>query len=129
MLNLNWKVTDYRDMQDKFNACLPDSLYMSHYELSEQLGYTPDMWYRFVNEPKVKEYIDRELTALQNTEMNKLLRDIGSSDKMRSQGLAQVISAMNKKIETTPKKSGPIFIVMATPLNEEELKSPNVRKN
>ena len=73
--------------------------------------------------------LNKELTALQNTEMNKLLRDIGSSDKMRSQGLAQVISAMNKKIETTPKKSGPVFIVMATPLNEEELKSPNVRKN
>ena len=38
MLNLNWKVADYREMQDKFNACLPDSLYMSHYELAEQLG-------------------------------------------------------------------------------------------
>ena len=129
MLRLNWKLKEFQDMQTEFNKLLPDSLYMSHYDLERELGHSADMWQKFLSEPKVHDYITKDLAVLQNVEMNKLLKDISSADKMRSQGLAQVVSAMSRKIETTPKKNGPVFIVMATPLNEEELKSPNVRKN
>ena len=57
--------------------------------------------------------------------MRKLLKDISSNS--RSVGTAQMLTALNKMLETTNTKEGPIFIYTYVPPNIKESNSGNVR--
>lgn len=127
MLNVEWTSEQalFAEMQDTFNSLEPDSFYMSHYELERKTEYTAADWKTFLTIPAVADYVTQELRMLQQTEMRKLLKDISSNS--RSVGTAQMLTALNKMLETTNTKEGPVFIYTYVPPNIKESNSGNVR--
>lgn len=127
MLDFEWNNQRFTDMQELFNDIIPDSLYMTHYELNKAFPkFTTQDWKEFLIEPRISDYISSELRLLQAAEMKKLMRDISKTDRAKSPGTAQILTTLSKNLETAKVKEGPVFIYMSVPLTEEEKRAPNV---
>lgn len=127
MLNLTWSNDKGQKMQDLYNTFGEEAFYLTHYELAENLGeFSAEEWKNFLTDPRVSDYVTSELRLIQRSELTKILKDVSRPQNARSVGIAQIISALSKTLDASVKKEGPVFIVMATPLTEEERKAPNV---
>lgn len=103
----------------------PDSLYLNHYELSEESGIaTSKDWKDFLNEPDIRAFITGELTMLHKSTMHKIAKDADSS---RSVGQAQLMKSMQDLIENgvTQGGGGATFIYTYVPGTEAQKKADN----
>lgn len=60
-----------------FKKHLPDSLYFSHYMLSELHGYTPEEWRKYLRDNQT--FIDSELAAIAEAEARAALRKLSTA--------------------------------------------------
>lgn len=127
MLELRWETEDYNKMQAEFNRLDKAALYMSHYDLAMETGILASLWKQFLIEPEVDDYIKSETRFLQQIELRKILQDISGVEKSRSQGLAQIVTALSKTLDATQRKDGPVFIYSYVPLNPAEMGAPNAK--
>lgn len=124
MIDLTWTNPKMKELQDIYNANLPKTLYLNHYELSATLGNSAIEWREFMLDPRVNDYIQQELRILKLSEMQKLVKDI--STKSKSVGTAQMLTALSKSLDGEKQQEGPAFIYMYVPLNEREQQADNV---
>lgn len=115
-----------KNMLQVFNEGLPDTLYKNHYDLAaltRELDYgetSPDEWRELLEHPEVSIQVRNEIKVLQTHERNNMVRDL---HKQRNQvGMAAMLTAVNKLIETENEVNGNIFIYSGVPLNESEIK-------
>jgi hypothetical protein len=126
MVEHKWKDNeDFNKMRDIFNSMLPNSLYDSHYELAEKTPYNASQWQAFLTDPAVVDFITKEIKALNQRELRRLIRD-ASTGKSKSVGTAQMVTALTRVLENSNHKEGTIFVYSYVPLNTKESTAPNV---
>jgi hypothetical protein len=128
MIAYVWKDNDdFNTMKEIFNAGLPDTLYESHYELAKRGEFTVAQWHDFLNEPRVIDYVNGEIKALNQRELRRLIRD-ASTGKSKSVGVAQMVTALTRVLDNSSReKGGATFIYSFVPLNPKEKEAPNVQ--
>lgn len=115
-----------KEMMVQFNN-IPDAIYLDHYQLSSITTFSSLEWKNFITHPLVADWLQSEMVLLAQAKYRLLIKDIDSNS--RSTGLPQLINALGNQIDGQSKKSeGPIFIVLHTPLNDEEKHAPNVKR-
>lgn len=124
MINLHWDNDTMYALQEFFNAGLPGTLYLSHYDLATSSGHAATDWKKFLTRPEVTDYTMQELQLLKRTEFQKVLKDI--STKSKSVGTAQLLNALDKALANESTKDGPAFVYCYIPLHEDESHAPNV---
>lgn len=115
-----------KDMMEQFNN-IPDAIYLDHYQLSSITTFSSLEWKNFITHPLVADWLQSEMVLLAQAKYRLLIKDIDSNS--RSTGLPQLINTLSNQIDGQSKKNeGPIFIVLHTPLNDEEKHAPNVKR-
>lgn len=111
----------------EFIKYCPDAFRYHHYDLADVTTIkNPLLWREFLLEPDIRAWIESELNIINNSELNKMLKDISKSN---STGAAYIINALQKINEKdTKQKTGPIFVYTYIPLNEQQEQADNVVK-
>lgn len=130
-MGIDWTALDIRfpDMEEIFMAMGQTAITKNHYELSKtdesiEAGLTAANWRAFINDGRVRAYIQEEFDTIEGAELRKLVDNVGTS---RSVGQAQIISALNRRQENkSVAKSGPAFIYCYVPPTEEQQHAPNI---
>ncbi len=104
-----------------------EALKANHYTLAASTPINdPAIWKEFLMEPDVSDYINQETAILQQTEFRSILLNTARDN---SAGRAQLINAMLSVNQKQNKKEGPIVIYSYIPLNEQQMKAPNIELN
>lgn len=104
-----------------------NALKANHYTLATDTPCDdPAIWKEFLMEPDVSEYINQETALLQQAEFRSILLNTARDN---SAGRAQLINAMMSVNQKQNKKEGPIVIYSYVPLNEQQMKAPNIEIN
>ena len=111
-------------MQEEWNN-RPDAFYLDHYKLAEKSNFSALKWREFLCHPKVVDWLNQEMTLVQQSKLRLLIRDL--DEDSRSVGLSQLINTLSSRLDKKEKvDTGPIFIYTMVPLNEQEEHAPNV---
>ena len=112
---------------ENYKALGAEALKSNHYALAAMTEIDdPGLWKEFLMEPDVSDYINQETNILQQAEFRNILLN---SARDNSAGRAQLINAMMSVNSRTTKKDGPVIIYSYIPLNEQQLKAPNIEIN
>lgn len=104
-----------------------EALKASHYTLAATTPIDdPAIWKEFLMEPDVSDYINQETAILQQAEFRSILLNTARDN---SAGRAQLINAMMSVNQRQNKKEGPVVIYSYIPLNEQQMKAPNIEIN
>lgn len=104
-----------------------DALKANHYTLAATTSISePAIWKEFLMEQDVSDYINQETALLQQAEFRSILLN---TTRENSVGRAQLINAMMSVNQKQNKKEGPIIIYSYVPLNEQQMKAPNIEIN
>lgn len=125
-MNIDWSNNKYKKMEEEFLALGKQALTMNHYDLADVTNFdNPQDWKEFLQNEYVAKYINDEFTAIQDSELRKLIMNISDSSSV---GKAQIINSLQKVLNehAGDKKSGPAFVYMYVPLTEEEQHADNV---
>lgn len=126
-MNIEFDETEklFKEMQDAWNT-IEDAFFKTHYELSEETTYDALSWRSFLTHPKVTDWLNQEMSVVQQAKLRALMKDLDGNSK--STGLPQLINALSNQVDKTAKSmDGPIFIYTYVPLNEQEKHAENVR--
>ena len=125
-MNIQWSNKKYAEMENEFLTLGKQALTMNHYDLADCTKFdNPQDWKEFLQNEYVAKYINDEFTAIQDSELRKLIMNISDSSSV---GKAQIINSLQKVLNehAGDKKSGPAFVYMYVPLTEEEQHADNV---
>lgn len=125
-MNIDWSDNKYAEMEKAFLSLGKQALTMNHYDLADVTDFeNPQDWKEFLQNEYVSKYINDEFTAIQDSELRKLIMNISDSSSV---GKAQIINSLQKVLNehAGDKKSGPAFVYMYVPLTEEEQHADNV---
>jgi hypothetical protein len=76
-------------MEEIFHKYLPDTLYQSHYALSEMYGYTPTEWRKFLRDNQM--FIESELAAIAEAEARSALSRLATAGTHEVSALKAVL--------------------------------------
>ena len=117
------------EMQEIFNKLGEGALSSNHYQLVKVQGgqctFTASDWKEFITDSRVADQIDQELEVIREYKIKELIADLNSDE--RSVGKAQILNALNNMGNNRANKTGPAFVYCYIPLNENEMKAPNVQ--
>lgn len=116
--------TLYEELWLTFRNLGKDALSMNHYDLAENTTIDAATWKLFLQISEVAEWIASENRILQNSELQKLVKD---ASKSRSTGQAQLMMGLSKLNAETSTKTGDIFIYSYVPLSAQQEHAPNTR--
>lgn len=103
------------------------ALKANHYTLAATTDINdPAIWKEFLMEQDVNDYITQETALLQQAEFRSILLNTARDN---SAGRAQLINAMMSVNQKQTKKEGPIVIYSYIPLNNQQMKAPNIEIN
>lgn len=128
-MHINWKPNEktFKAMESLFISLGKDALHMNHYDFAAAFpnsSYNTQDWKEFLTDNRVIEYINSEFEAIKQTELRKIIIDIGDS---RSVGQAQIINSLQKLMDGKDlKKEGPAYIYAYVPLDAEQMHADNV---
>ena len=125
-MGIDWSDDKYTEMEKAFLSLGKQALTMNHYDLADVTDFeNPQDWKEFLQNEYVSKYINDEFTAIQDSELRKLIMNISDSSSV---GKAQIINSLQKVLNehAGDKKSGPAFVYMYVPLTEEEQHADNV---
>lgn len=71
-------------MAEHYEINLPDSLYLNHYELSEEYGFTPSLWSQFLKIKEIDRLIEAEIAQI---------AEIGARDALKRLSSGTALSA------------------------------------
>lgn len=110
-----------------YKALGAEALKANHYTLALKTQENdPEIWKDFLMEADVADYINQETALLQQAEFRNILLNTARDN---SAGRAQLINAMMSVNNKQTKKDGPIVIYSYVPLNEQQMKAPNIEIN
>ena len=125
-LGINWRTKIEEQMEEEFLNLGKEGLTMNHYDLAEVTTIDDAaQWKHFLQNEYISKYINDEFTAIQDSELRKLIMNISDSSSV---GKAQIINSLQKVLNehAGDKKSGPAFIYTYVPLTDNEQHADNV---
>ncbi|QWE49707.1 hypothetical protein [Paenibacillus phage SV21] len=84
----------FLEMMERYIEHLPESLYLSPYELEEKLGYTSSLWRKALGIPDIERQIMKEITEITEYASRKALLKLtdGTSDPKEVSGIKELLS-------------------------------------
>jgi hypothetical protein len=76
-------------MEEVFHRYLPHTMYASHYELSDQYGFTPTEWRTYLRDNHL--FIETELAAIAEAEARSALSRLGNASGTEVQALKAIL--------------------------------------
>ena len=121
------KPSKKQQLWNMYKSLGQDALKANHYTLALKTEESnPAVWKEFLMEQDVSDYINQETALLQQAEFRSILLN---TTRDNSAGRAQLINAMMSVSNKQNKKEGPIVIYSYIPLNEQQMKAPNIEIN
>jgi len=116
--------TEMRDLQQIYNRLdLEEAIFMNHYKLYDSTGVSAERWKQFLTHPKVSAWVNSEIDLYKDYQMKQMIK--AATDDKKSVGAAQMINALNKTMQDTTSKEGPIIIYTYVPMTAaQEAASP-----
>lgn len=125
--DLNKCVEDFNDLCDQ--GQYPEILEWTHYELAKRSNTpNPNLWKKFLLNPKVKDWYQSEKQILLNAEVQKLIRTAAKSGSTATVQTLNSLLAQQKSMEEQ-NDNKKIIIYNFIPLTEEEKKDPLINEN
>ena len=106
-------------MKETFENHLPETLYLSHYELAEQFDGTPQMWRDFLKDPENQRFIESELAAITEAAARAALQKLssGSANSNDIQAIKQLLD--KSKLLQEKQNTNQTVILTYIPKKEE----------
>jgi hypothetical protein len=93
-LGINWRTKIEEQMEEEFLNLGKEGLTMNHYDLAEVTTINDAaQWKHFLQNEYISKYINDEFTAIQDSELRKLIMNISDSSSV---GKAQIINSLQK---------------------------------
>lgn len=102
-----------------FQSSLPDSLYLSHYDLSKELGGTPTAWSNFLKDPENKRFIEREIASIAESAARRALNTLSDGSTVTSQQVS-ALKEILKNSELIQQKSNSKQTIIITHIPKKE---------
>jgi hypothetical protein len=106
-------------VEQKFYRFLPNSLYMSHYDLAQSYGNTPEEWRKFLRDNHL--FIESELAAITEAEARSALSRLGNAGGQEVTALKALLD--KSKLINDAQRQNVKVVMHFLPSNEEELKN------
>jgi hypothetical protein len=100
-------------MEETFNKYLPDTMYMSHYQLAEYYGHTPQEWRKFLRDNSL--FIESELAAIAEAEARAALSKLANASGTEVQALKAILEK-SKLINDAQKQNTPVRFNILSPV-------------
>jgi hypothetical protein len=116
----------HMSMEEIFHKFLPETLYESHYSLSQTYGHTPQEWRTFLRDNHV--FIDTELAAIAEAEARSALSRLGNASGTEVAAIKALLET-SKLINDSQKQNTKIvmtFIPDAHKPEQKQVPSPIV---
>lgn len=129
LTDINFDDIELFDCAEAFEKLDPiDRLSMNHAELAEFSEVKElEAWKRFLKHPAVADYLKEEIKLFTESQKRKLITTV--TDDSKSTGLAQMIGALDKTLDSGEKgDNGQLFIYSYVPMNKKEEAAPNARR-
>lgn len=97
---------------------LPESLYMNHYQLSEDFGYTPAQWNNFLKLKEVEQVVEAEIAQIAEIGARKALERLqsGSANSADIQAARELLA--NSKLLRQKNNQRPQLVITRIPKKE-----------
>jgi hypothetical protein len=113
-------------MEETFNKYLPDTMYMSHYQLAEYYGHTPQEWRKFLRDNSL--FIESELAAIAEAEARAALSKLANASGTEVQALKAILEK-SKLINDAQKQNTKVVLTYVPDAwKEHEKPKPTVTK-
>lgn len=114
-------------MEETFHKHLPNTLYMSHYELAKHFGHTPQEWRTFIRDNHL--FIETELAAISEAEARSALARLGNASGTEVAAIKALLEK-SKLINDSQRQNTKIVMTFITPTDrnpkkEEEKEDDN----
>lgn len=118
-MNIDFDDPQLKELQELFNTInSEDSIFMSHYELSQTTGRPADQWKKFLTHPAVSIWMTQELQLFKEYQLKQMIRN--ATDNNKSVGAAQMINSLTKTLQDGHVKTGPHIIYTYVPMTEDQ---------
>ena len=104
-------------IEEKFHKWLPNTLYLSHYELSKSYGNTPEEWRKFLRDNHL--FIESELAAITEAEARSALSRLGNAGGQEVTALKALLD--KSKLINDAQRQNVKVVMHFLPSNEGEL--------
>lgn len=124
---------DLNKCVEEFNSLCEMGLYpklleFTHYELSTKSSLpNPNLWKRFLLNPKIKEWYTTEKQILLNSTVQQLIRSAGSSNSTATVQTLNTLLAQQRAMEEQGYQA-PVIIYNFIPITEQERKSGRINE-
>ena len=104
-------------IEEKFHKWLPNTLYLSHYELSKSYGNTPEEWRKFLRDNHL--FIESELAAITEAEARSALSRLGNAGGQEVTALKALLD--KSKLINDAQRQNVKVVMHFLPSNEGDL--------
>jgi hypothetical protein len=113
-------------MEETFNKYLPDTMYMSHYQLAEYYGHTPQEWRKFLRDNSL--FIESELAAIAEAEARAALSKLANASGTEVQALKAILEK-SKLINDAQKQNTKVVLTYVPDAWKEQSVKEKVTEN
>jgi hypothetical protein len=106
-------------MDEVFKQHLPDTMYFSHYELTEMYGFEPQLWRVYLRDNAA--FIESEMAAMIEPAARSAINRLGSATTQEVQALKALLEK-SKLINDAQKQATKIIMSFIPPTKEKEVK-------
>lgn len=106
-------------MEETFHKHLPNTLYMSHYDLSKHFGHTPQEWRTFIRDNHL--FIETELAAISEAEARSALARLGNASGTEVAAIKALLEK-SKMINDAQRQNTKIVMTFITPTDRNPKK-------
>lgn len=104
-------------IDEKFHKYLPNTLYLSHYDLAQSYGHTPEEWRKYLRDNHL--FIESELAAITEAEARAALSRLGNAGGQEVTALKALLD--KSKLINDAQRQNVKVVMTFIPSNEEEL--------
>jgi hypothetical protein len=104
-------------IEEKFHKWLPNTLYLSHYELAKSYGNTPEEWRKFLRDNHL--FIESELAAITEAEARSALSRLGNAGGQEVTALKALLD--KSKLINDAQRQNVKVVMHFLPSKEEDL--------
>lgn len=113
------EVSELSEIDKLFKKHLPDSLYLNHYQLAEELGYSPQQWKKYLKENR--QFIDAELAEVTEAEARAALKHLTNPNSTQNvTALKELIAKSNLLTQKHNQKPTTIITYIPEKLAEQK---------
>lgn len=110
-------------MDEVFKNHLPSSMYLTHYELTEQYGFEPQLWRTYLRDNA--QFIESEMAAMIEPAARQAINRLGTAHTTEVQALKALLEK-SKLINDAQKQQTKVVLTFINPTKPKEVKQIDI---